>query len=253
MQQGGFRSAPIAKGLLSLLVLNSLLASLTSIKPKFHLQIVPHLLHDHQFTRLFSFQAIYANSGELLFASLLLYHLRIIERIFGSRKFLSLLCYSYAATSILVPLVLFVGWALTGGSWNYVPPGPTPLLFALLAQYHAIIPSTYRMTVSLPASGDISLTDKLYTYILAAQLAGCQLPGSTWAAAVGWIVGYAWRLDLVPGTRWRIGRDIVRMLGGEAGQEGYENLRARLRGDTGRPEERRPIAMRVLDTFRGAF
>lgn len=256
MQQPGFSSTPLTRTLLYSLLAASILTSLTSTKPQFHLQIVPHLHPQHQLHRLPLFQTIYASSGELLFATFLIYHLRILERIFGSRKFLSLLLYAYAATSILTPALLVLGWAASRGKWNYLPPGPTPLLFALLAQYHAAVPGTYKFSVLLPGgAGEVSASDKAYAYILALQLAACQLPGSAVSAAVGWVVGYAWRLDLLPWTRWRVGPQVVRMLGGEAEGREFEVLRQRLRGQEGVDGVEdlgpRPIVWRVLDQFRG--
>lgn len=256
MQQSGFSSAPITRTLLYALIVSSLLCSLTSTKPYFHLQIHPHLLVEHQFSRLVSFQSIYANSGELLFGILLLYSLRQIERLFGSRKFLSLILYTYAVTSIVTPALLFVGWTATRGRWNYLPPGPTPLLFALLAQYHAAVPGTYKFSILLPGgAGELGGSDKLYAYLLATQLAACQMPGSLVAAAVGWVVGYAWRLDLLPQTRWRASRSVVRMLGGEVERREFEGLRRRLQeGEAGQDRDgsrEGPIVWRVLDQFRG--
>jgi len=252
MQQAGFHHTPITRTLLFTLILTSLLSTLTSTKPYFHLQIHPHILGQHQFSRIPLFQLLYANSGELLFASLLLYHLRLLERLFGSRKYLSLLLYTYAATSLAVPAVLFLGWGVTYGRWNYVPPGPTPLLFALLSQYHAAVPGTYKFGVVLPGgAGELNGSDKVYAYILALQLAVCQLPGSAAAAGVGWVVGYAWRLDLLPKTRWRVGRWAVRMLGGEDEGREFEGLRRRLRGEMPEEEGAGPIIWRVLGQFRG--
>jgi hypothetical protein len=256
MQQSGFFSTPITRTLLYTLLATSLLSSLTSTKPYFHLQIHPHLILQHQFSRLATFQSIYANSGELLFGLLLLYNLRQIERLFGSRKFLSLLLYTYAVTSVVTPALLFVGWMITGGRWNYLPPGPTPLLFALLAQYHAAVPGTYKFSILLPGgAGELGGSDKVYAYLLATQLAACQLPGSLVAAAVGWVVGYAWRLDLLPRTRWRVSGSIVSMLGGEVEGREFEGLRRRLREGEGGEEQNssgeRPIVWRVLDQFRG--
>lgn len=253
MQQPGFSSTPLTRAFLYALLAASTLSTLTATKLLFHLQIVPHLHPQHQFFRLPLFQAIYASSGELLFSTLLIYHLRIVERFFGSRKFLSLLLYTYVVTSLVTPAILALGWTATGGRWNYLPPGPTPLLFALLAQYHAAVPYTYKFTVILPGgAGEVSASEKAYAYILALQLAACQLPGSAVSAAVGWVVGYAWRLDLLPSTRWRVGPRVVQMLGGEAEGREFEVLRRRLHGQDGEEDPRQgPIVWRVLDQFRG--
>ena len=253
MQQPGFSSTPLTRTFLYFLLAASTLTTLTSSKLQFHLQIVPHLFPQHQFLRLPLFQSIYASSGELLFATLLIYHLRIVERIFGSRKFLSLLIYAYVVTSLVVPALLALGWVVSSGRWNYLSPGPTPLLFVLLAQYHAAVPSTYKFSVLLPGgAGEISASDKVYAYILALQLAACQPPGSVVAAAVGWVVGYAWRLDLLPSTRWRVGTRMVQIMGGEAEGREFEILRRRLHGqDEVEDPGQGPIVWRVLNQFRG--
>jgi membrane associated rhomboid family serine protease len=258
MQQSGFRSSPLTKRLLYSILTLSILSTITASKPLFHIQLVPHILNQHQLYRIPAFQFLYANSGELLFATILLYHLRVVERIFGSRKFLSLVLYLWGVTSIVAPALLLVGYVSTRGGrwWNYLPPGPTPLLFGLLAQYHAAVPSTYKFTVVLPGdAGEVALTDKWYLYLIAVQLGACQLPSSALLAAVGWVVGYAWRLDLLPAARWRVPGRVVVMLGGESGGSEYDGLRRRL---TGEPEQRRdeparPIVWRVVDQFRGSF
>jgi len=103
------------------------------------------------------------------------------------------------------------------------------------------------------------------TYLLAAQLALSQFPGSTIAAAVGWVVGYAWRSEILPGaSRWR----IPRWLGKESGEgHRYEGLRRRLEGEStaaaasgvdgaqggGGGRQRRTLGTQILDQFRGAF
>ncbi|RPB23216.1 hypothetical protein L211DRAFT_809359 [Terfezia boudieri ATCC MYA-4762] len=280
MNLSGFRGTPLTRLLVFALLLASLLTSLTNTKHYFHLQLRPHLLHYHQFTRIFLWQTIYANSGELLFACAVLYNLRVMERMFGTRKFASFMVVSWVGTCLAGVAVLGVGkdewWEESAGrwEWNYLPPGPTAVVFALLAQYHAAVPSIYNIqflpsgsssssyssqpqaTQSQSASEglDITLTDKLPTYILATQLAFSQPPGSLLAAAVGWIFGYAYRAEIVPGARWRVPGWLFDRSGGE-----YENLRRRLAaGEFAGPEERgegarRPLMGQILDQFRGAF
>jgi len=231
---------------------------------------------------------------------------------FGTRKFASFMVVSWVGTCLAGVAVLgmvnaLVGWFGTSGKgiigkegvgewweesagrwgWNYLPPGPTAVIFALLVQYHAAVPSIYnirflpssssstQVVQSLSASEDsgVTVTDKLPTYILASQLAFSQPPGSILAAAVGWIFGYAYRAEIVPGVRWRVPGWLFDRSGGE-----YENLRRRLAaGEFAEPEERgevegeregegtgaqvggagaqqrRPLMGQILDQFRGAF
>jgi hypothetical protein len=126
---------------------------------------------------------------------------------------------------------------------NHLPAGPTSLLFALVANYYAAVPYTYRYTISpwaaTPSSSSqnsitalwsrsLTLTSKSLSYLPPLQLALSQFPGSLLAAAVGWGVGTAYRRDALPGlTRWRVPGWVV----GEEKRDtrgGFEGLRARL-------------------------
>ncbi len=62
-----------------------------------------------------------------------------------------------------------------------------------------------------PDTKGIELTSKSMSYLPALQLALSQLPGSMIPAALGWAVGYAWRLDLLswPSNRWRVPEWVV--------------------------------------------
>lgn len=119
-------------------------------------------------------------------------------------------------TILIPPIVMVLLRPLTGNNFNYLPAGPTSLLFAILAQYHAAIPYTYRYRIatSLATAVDhdneerngILVTSKSISYLVPIQLAISQLPGSLIPAFIGWIVGYAWRAELLPfpSSRWRI-------------------------------------------------
>ncbi|MCJ1253336.1 hypothetical protein MMC24_001147 [Lignoscripta atroalba] len=209
------------------------------------------------------------------------YHMRVIERLWGSSKFASFLLTLFPATTLLPPLLLaLVLRPLSLNALNYLPAGPTPLLFALLAQYHATIPHIYkyRIATSSPSSrpgstshttttpAGLTFTDKSLTYLLASQLALSQLPGSLLAASVGWGVGIAWRNEILPQKLmgWRVPGWIV---GGKREGEGFEGLRRRLEGegrasgvegsgterDEGGARQRRGMGRAILDQFRGAF
>jgi hypothetical protein len=164
---------------------------------------------------------------------------------------------------------------LSAGVINYLPAGPTPIVFAILAQYHAMIPHVYRYRVAAspaaPANEEfvgLTLSDKSYRYALALQLALFQIPGSALGAVVGWVVGYSWRNDLLPGalTRWRLPGWVV----GDRSQkrnQGFEGLRRRLEGENsaatmatgvqGQPAgdagRRRAFGGQIMDQFRGAL
>ncbi|KAK2792103.1 hypothetical protein FQN51_001941, partial [Onygenales sp. PD_10] len=142
-------------------------------------------------------------------------------------------------TTLLPPLLLtLLLRPLSLHTLNYLPPGPTAPLFAILAQFYSAIPHQYKYRLSTttttttttpatttPATNpSITLSDKSLTYLLAAQLALAQFPHSLLPAAVGWAVGYAWRSDVLPGRAagWRVPGWVYggKGRGGEEGADG---------------------------------
>lgn len=272
MLASGFSGAPVSKVVLFAVVASSIAVSITDSKHLFYIQVVPHLWKYQQIWRLLTWQACFTNSTELLFAAMTIYHMRIIERLWGSRKFASFLCTLFPVTTILSPIILaLILRPLSLNAINQLPAGPTPLLFALLAQYHAVIPNAYKYRIATstqsianaPPNG-ILFSDKSVTYLLASQLALSQLPGSLLVAGVGWGIGVAWRNDILPEKilLWRLPSWIV---GGKQKGAGFEGLRRRLEGEGrasrveghGRAEnqgrQRRGMGQAILDQFRGAF
>jgi len=86
---------------------------------------------------------------------------------------------------------------------NYLPPGPTPILFSLLPLYVHLIPPSYTLllgasTPNPTSPNSLALTDKWGLYILYAQLALSQFPGSLICALTGYLTGLMWEFSLVP-------------------------------------------------------
>jgi hypothetical protein len=184
---------------------------------------------------------------------------------------------TYLYSTFLTPFLLIAMLRpLSFGRINYIPAGPTALVFALLAQYHAIVPYIYKYRVSGSSSpssqsNGIMLTSKATSYLLPAQLALSQLPGSALAAAVGWVVGIAYRREILQGAvRWRVPTWLV--AAGYEQKERYNHLRRRMEGEAaagratgverdtngsnaGGEEQarRRGVVGGLLDQFRGAL
>ena len=87
MLASGFTAAPVSRNLFFGTIASSIIVSITDIKYLFHVQLVPHLWRFQQYWRLLIWQSCYNNSSELLFGVMTFYHLRVIERLWGSRKF----------------------------------------------------------------------------------------------------------------------------------------------------------------------
>lgn len=87
MLASGFTNAPVSRLLVICVVLFAFVASITDTKYYLWIQARPHLFDYWQFWRLFTWQLCYTNSTEVLFAAMTFYQLRVIERLWGSRKF----------------------------------------------------------------------------------------------------------------------------------------------------------------------
>lgn len=179
---------------------------------------------------------------------------------------------TYLLTSIATPLLIaFFVRPLTFGLFNYLPAGPTPIVFAVMAQYHAMIPHTYqyKIATALSAGNDdqgITFSDKSYRYLLAAQLALSQWPGSVLGALMGWVVGYSWRMEVLPRRliRWRLPGWVLGVKAPRRNEE-FEGLRRRMEGDaasatttgaqagadSGDAGRRRTMGQQFMDQFSG--
>ncbi|KAF2754012.1 hypothetical protein EJ05DRAFT_514496 [Pseudovirgaria hyperparasitica] len=282
MHTSGFSHTPVSRILVFYIIASALLVSLTDNRQYIFILVDRHLWGYHQFWRLLTWQAAYLNSVEVICAVWTVYGLRVVERGWGSRKFMSFILTTLPYTTLLPPLLTaLILRPLTLNSINLLPAGPTPLIFALLAQYHASVPATFRYrlltrrppststsTSTQPSSSppaSLTLTSKSLSYIFPLQLALSQLPGSAIAAAVGFAVGYACRNEVLPGGSWRVPGWVV---GEERSVERarFEGLRRRLElereGDgrgTGRDGEadgdgdarRRTLGGLVAEQFRG--
>lgn len=168
------------------------------------------------------------------------------------------------------------------GLLNYIPAGPTPLVYAVLAQYHAMVPHMYKYRVatspsppSTEAFAGVTFSDKSYKYAVAVHLALLQWPGSVLGALAGWVTGYAWREGVLPAglATWRLPGWMVGLEPHRRSAE-FDGLRRRLEGENattapaatttatdsqqqrlgdGQAERRRTMGQQIMDQFREAF
>ncbi|KAJ6560269.1 hypothetical protein B0H19DRAFT_1147017 [Mycena capillaripes] len=147
--------------------LTSILVGVFDVKHYFHLQLVPHISRHYQYWRLGVHHLAFSSSSELFIAEILLYNVGVqIERQFGTLKFASFA----TITTLLATLVEFISLILFHrAGLNYIPSGPSTLLFSIIYQYSRIVPSAYSFRIfGLP------LTNKSFTYVFALQV--CSVP-----------------------------------------------------------------------------
>ncbi|KAM7204757.1 DSC E3 ubiquitin ligase complex subunit 2 [Rhypophila sp. PSN 637] len=275
-----FSNAPVTRTLVLGLAGASIAATLLDIKHYFYISVTTHFLRYHQPWRALIYQLCYTNSSEVLFACMSLYNLRTIEQLWGSRKYASFIIVTYLLTSVITPLLLtLVLRPLSMGVVDFLPAGPTPIIFGVLAQYHAIVPHLYKYKLALstgaPTADEsqtpgLTFSDKSTRYVMALQLALFQWPGSLLGAVVGWAVGYLWRNELLPGvlTRWRVPGWMIGVKT-HGPRQGIEGIRRRLEdegssmstasgaqpvaGGQGDTNRRRTMGEQILDEVRGAL
>ncbi|KAL2024058.1 hypothetical protein VTK56DRAFT_9838 [Thermocarpiscus australiensis] len=274
-----FTNTPVTRTLVLGLVGSSIAASLFDIKHYFYISVGTHILQYRQAWRALVYQLCYTNSTEVLFGAITLHNMRVVEQQWGSRKYASFILVSGLLTAIIPPVLLTAVFRpLSFGKFDFLPAGPTPVIFAILAQYYAMVPHMYKYKVALttgPPADDstpgLTFSDKFTKYVFALQLALFQWPGSLLGAAVGWMVGHAWRSELLPGalTRWRVPGWVVGMRG-QKGNDRFEGMRRRLEsegastgaasgaqqpvaGEGSNSNRRRTLGQQFLDEVRGAF
>ena len=207
----GLRGAWTTRLLLGGVVINSTLSSVFDIKHHFPLILSPHITAYGQYYRLLLWQLSYADASDVVFASLAIYNLRAVERMLGSVRFFTYVTLTWGVSTIIAPVLLALAQVVTAGRIDYVPSGMTSILFAVLYQYVAVVPPTYKFRLSAPAragagtgteGGGLEVSDKSYIYLLMAHLATSHFPGSLIAAAAGWLAGAVYDNGVIPRS-WR--------------------------------------------------
>ncbi|ETN37782.1 uncharacterized protein HMPREF1541_07405 [Cyphellophora europaea CBS 101466] len=266
--------APATRFLLFASISSSILTSVLDLKHYASIKPTPHLWPYLQFSRLLTFQLAYTSATEVLVSAALLYQFRVLERIWGSRKYASFVLVTWTCLTVLIPLMTLVLKLGTFGAYNFMPAGLVGIVFASMAAWTEVVPRLYRYkilttTAESPDNADakgVVFSDKSMTYLLAAQLALSQFPYQILPAALGWIVGSAWMGEMLPAGmgRYRVpGWVVGESRGKQAGQ--FEGLRRRLEEEGSRdgmrnvtssgmamPEEERSAFSRFRGYFTGS-
>lgn len=88
MISSGFTNAPVSQLLVFGIVIVAVAATLTDTRYYLPIAVVPHIWGYGQLWRFVTWGWVFTNSTEVLFGVLSFYQLRIVERLWGSRKFL---------------------------------------------------------------------------------------------------------------------------------------------------------------------
>ncbi|PRP78619.1 hypothetical protein PROFUN_13472 [Planoprotostelium fungivorum] len=164
--------APLSKCVLLLTGSVSVLASIMKFKHNLDFPRLPS--EASGFLRLFSHHIPFTGAGELLFGFILIYTFRMFERHMGTRKFGMFILASTGIYSSLQLALYVIAKSVS------LPSGPYPFIFACMSLYISEIPPTYKFKLcGIPAS------DKLFVYLVAAQLMLANYPGSLISGFLG--------------------------------------------------------------------
>jgi len=152
------------------------------------------------FLRLITHHLPFTGAGELLFGFILIYTFRMFERHMGTRRF-SMFILSSTTIYSLLQLAFYV--ILRGIS---LPSGPYPFIFACMSLYISEIPPTYKFKLcGIPAS------DKLFVYLVAAQLVLANSPGSVVSGLLGILSACIYRSETLRLHRFKFPPGLVRL------------------------------------------
>ncbi|EJD01385.1 uncharacterized protein FOMMEDRAFT_88708 [Fomitiporia mediterranea MF3/22] len=199
-----FQHAAISKGLMISCAVTSIAASIFDVKHYLHLQLFPHLTKHHQYWRLLVHHLAFTNSSELLLAEILLYNVSVpIERMFGSSKFAA-----FSVSSVLTATILEFGSLIAFNrlGLNVLPSGPITLVFSILYQFSRLVPRAYTFRIF-----GLTVTNKIFIYILALQLAISQPPGSLVSSLIGIVAGQLYRSDVLGLKTFRVPPTVRRL------------------------------------------
>eukprot|EP00003_Mantamonas_plastica_P017418 TRINITY_DN2890_c0_g1_i1.p1 TRINITY_DN2890_c0_g1~~TRINITY_DN2890_c0_g1_i1.p1 ORF type:complete len:319 (+),score=69.50 TRINITY_DN2890_c0_g1_i1:98-958(+) len=183
----GFDHAPVTKGLVLATGFSSLFVSLTKTHHLVALKMVPNILPGLQLWRLITSHFTFTTPAEILFGMLLLYNFRCFERQMGSRRF-----GAFTLSTLLISTLIQIAFLAIQPSLSFLSPGQYGMIFAMFVLFNRDIPKTHRFRVF-----GVTLTDKVFTYLLGLQLLLSNSPQSLFAALSGIIAGVLYRSDSI--------------------------------------------------------
>jgi hypothetical protein len=187
----GFFATPFTKATLIFTGIASLASNVLAQRNSYNL-ILPHIA-EGQWWRLITHVFAWRSNSEMLFGSIIGYHLRLFERLYGTSKFAT-----FALVTTALTTALQLAWL--GLNKSVAAPGPYGFIYATLVQYYFEVPATFYVNIF-----GIPFSDKMFLYLLAVQLALSNPSASQVSSISGIIAGLIYASGLIPGLQqWRI-------------------------------------------------
>ncbi|ORZ38963.1 hypothetical protein BCR44DRAFT_35317 [Catenaria anguillulae PL171] len=194
----GFYNAPTTQVALYSVGGSTLLASVFKAKQYFPISVTPMLAQKlPQLHRLVTSHLVFGSSSELVFGGLLLYHLRVLERLYGARKY-SAFVFVTTTIATLLEVTILVLFRSIGWNVETLASGPYAMLFASLYLFHHRVPENDRFRFL-----GISFSQKSFVYLMTIQLLTLSWPTSLIPALSGFTAGSIYLANPLNIQSWR--------------------------------------------------
>ncbi|SCU82878.1 LANO_0B07734g1_1 [Lachancea nothofagi CBS 11611] len=267
----GLNNFPITKFCSLLTVGIPIFASIAGVKHWFLLYNDPFISEYKQYYRLLSFQVSAVNETDVALLTLIWYHLRHLERLFGSRKYLSIITLSWFYSSLTVLILAQVFNLNPLINWNRFTSGGLPTIMSVLHFYKEYTPQMYQFDVKLIKPFGTRSKQLKWTFndqfVINALVAILLLNQGFVGVATGflsWLCGVFIDKGLLPGSEmFRVPffkqKSSLRprqtsSIEAEAGAQAADDQQSSATGDRAdeepNDEPARPLGVQFLNTFR---
>jgi len=145
-------------------------------------------------------------SAELFLVLVLVYNLRVVERLTGTSKYTAMLLTSAALGTAIELALVALHHALTTPTPSLIlPMGAHIPLFTALYVYTRIIPATYHVQFAT----HLTVSDRAFVYFIVGQMLLIR-PLIVLPASVGVAIGWMWRANVLGMAAWRVPRLLRR-------------------------------------------
>lgn len=236
----GFTNTPVSRSIIIVTTLLALATSILLLKPYAKLAIDPFIIQYGQYWRIATFQMAVVNESDYLLCVLLWFHFKVLERHYGSHKYLSLAVLFCLYNAAITFLVLTVGQLMTVAILalfrmlvfrepfqltyfdtflNLVASGPVGILSSLYVCFGASIPVSYRFKIVISKPTETSPEGHTLTFSNHFQIHTVYLLlmfnngiRSLIPALVGLFIGNLYTRDLLIGSDvWRVPLVVFRL------------------------------------------
>ncbi|KAM7539607.1 hypothetical protein Aperf_G00000034077 [Anoplocephala perfoliata] len=192
--RSGFYKSTISKCSLASIVATSAFVQLsgTTARSLFRYDIIS-IINRQKFSHLLLAKLVFLDPSDLIFGCMAIYHFRLFERRFGSRKYLSSIIWLFVLSTAFELLSSYTLW-INGVTLSVLPSGPFFLVYPFYVHYLTDVPN-----LSVISPHVLPLSRKFFLYFFALRLASSSV-GSLVVCGCGLLAGLLHRFTPIRNT-----------------------------------------------------